>query len=129
MPIHDHLHWSLVIICHAGVPAEEDSCTPWILHLDSMTCGNHPHLMPCTSVCGPVLCASTVPCPKTGMLLLANNTVSNFRSQPTYPVYYAAGHHTPKIKKELLAYLTQEWDYKVQRALCLSATSATALIA
>ena len=41
LPIHDHLHWSLVIICHPGVPSEEDSCTPWILHLDSMTCASH----------------------------------------------------------------------------------------
>ena len=38
LPIHDHLHWSLVIICHAGAPSEDNSCTPWILHLDSMSC-------------------------------------------------------------------------------------------
>ena len=44
LPIHDHLHWSLVIICHAGAPSEEDSCTPWILHLDSMTCECQCHL-------------------------------------------------------------------------------------
>ena len=78
MPIHDHLHWSLVIICHAGVPAEEDSCTPWILHLDSMTCGNHPHLKPCTSVCGSALCARTGPRPKTGILLAANPNGEHF---------------------------------------------------
>ena len=29
----------------------------------------------------------------------------------------AAGHQTSKIKRELLAYLTQEWDYKVQKLL------------
>lgn len=59
LPIHDHLHWSLVIICHPGVPAEEDSCTPWILHLDSMTCECHSSLRRCSSVdlCAP--CART----------------------------------------------------------------------
>ena len=29
----------------------------------------------------------------------------------------AAGHQTSKIKKELLAYLTQEWDHKVRKLL------------
>lgn len=39
LPIHDHLHWSLVIICHAAASAEDgQTCTPWILHLDSMSC-------------------------------------------------------------------------------------------
>ena len=32
----------------------------------------------------------------------------------------AAGHQTSKIKKELLAYLTQEWDHKVQKLLSYS---------
>ncbi|KAJ0971553.1 hypothetical protein J5N97_019512 [Dioscorea zingiberensis] len=33
LPIHGHLHWSLVIIC---IPAKEDGSGPVILHLDSL---------------------------------------------------------------------------------------------
>ena len=41
LPIHDHLHWSLVIICHAAASTEDrQTCTPWILHLDSMSCAH-----------------------------------------------------------------------------------------
>ena len=32
----------------------------------------------------------------------------------------AVGHQTSKIKRELLAYLTQEWDHKVQEPLSCS---------
>ncbi|CAH9084733.1 unnamed protein product [Cuscuta epithymum] len=34
LPIHESLHWSLVIIC---IPDKEDECGPIILHLDSLT--------------------------------------------------------------------------------------------
>lgn len=36
IPIHDYLHWSLVIIAHPGRPREEGGVRPLILHLDSM---------------------------------------------------------------------------------------------
>ncbi|OAY82693.1 Ubiquitin-like-specific protease 1D [Ananas comosus] len=37
LPIHGHMHWSLIIIC---IPAKEDESGPIILHLDSL--GLHP---------------------------------------------------------------------------------------
>lgn len=36
MPIHDHLHWSLLIICHPGADPADSTVTPCMLHLDSM---------------------------------------------------------------------------------------------
>jgi len=35
VPIHDHLHWSLAVICNAGnVVAQGQPDAPFILHLD-----------------------------------------------------------------------------------------------
>ena len=73
LPIHDHLHWSLVIICHAGTPPEEESCTPWILHLDSMSCESRPHLNLRLSECSSALLARTVwNCEVVRLLLVSN---------------------------------------------------------
>ena len=37
MPIHDHLHWSLLLICFPGLPQDADpERTPCMLHLDSL---------------------------------------------------------------------------------------------
>ena len=37
VPIHDHLHWSLAIVCNAGNPVAQDQPNaPFILHLDSL---------------------------------------------------------------------------------------------
>ena len=40
IPIHDALHWSLVIVCHPGLDFEASDRKPYILHLDSME-GEH----------------------------------------------------------------------------------------
>ena len=40
IPIHDALHWSLIIVCHPGLELGQDT-KPYILHLDSMQ-GWHP---------------------------------------------------------------------------------------
>lgn len=45
VPIHDHLHWSLLIVCNPGADPEDTSRTPCMLHLDSMT-GMHHTCMP-----------------------------------------------------------------------------------
>lgn len=36
IPIHDALHWSLIIVCHPGLDFESSDRKPYILHLDSM---------------------------------------------------------------------------------------------
>lgn len=36
IPIHDALHWSLIIVCHPGLSPGSDR-RPYILHLDSMS--------------------------------------------------------------------------------------------
>ena len=36
IPIHDALHWSLIIVCHPGLDFESNERRPYILHLDSM---------------------------------------------------------------------------------------------
>ena len=36
IPIHDALHWSLIIVCHPGLDFESGQRKPYILHLDSM---------------------------------------------------------------------------------------------
>ena len=37
VPIHDHLHWSLAIICNAGKTVSQTQANaPFILHLDSL---------------------------------------------------------------------------------------------
>lgn len=36
VPVHDHLHWSLLIICHPGSIAPDSKQHPCMLHLDSM---------------------------------------------------------------------------------------------
>ena len=40
IPIHDALHWSLIIVCHPGLEFESGDRKPYILHLDSME-GEH----------------------------------------------------------------------------------------
>lgn len=35
IPIHDALHWSLIIVCHPGLDLTLER-KPYILHLDSM---------------------------------------------------------------------------------------------
>ena len=70
LPIHDHLHWSLVIVCHAGAPSEEDSCTPWILHLDSMTCESPCNLETRQPICASSPCFRVVRCPERGTVML-----------------------------------------------------------
>jgi Ulp1 family protease len=37
VPIHDHLHWSLLVICHPGADASAGGALPCFLHLDSMS--------------------------------------------------------------------------------------------
>ncbi|CAL8462561.1 g2094 [Coccomyxa elongata] len=37
VPIHDHLHWSLLIVCNPGADPADPSKTPCMLHLDSMS--------------------------------------------------------------------------------------------
>jgi Ulp1 family protease len=37
VPIHDHLHWSLLIVCNPGADPDDPTRTPCMLHLDSMT--------------------------------------------------------------------------------------------
>lgn len=39
IPIHDALHWSLVIVCHPGLDLDSER-KPYILHLDSMQGGS-----------------------------------------------------------------------------------------
>lgn len=39
IPIHDALHWSLIIVCHPGLDFESSNRRPYILHLDSMEGG------------------------------------------------------------------------------------------
>ena len=47
VPIHDHLHWSLAVICNAGnAVAQGQPNAPFILHLDSLK-GAHPCLISC----------------------------------------------------------------------------------
>ncbi|KAL0038051.1 hypothetical protein WJX79_000333 [Trebouxia sp. C0005] len=36
IPIHDALHWSLIIVCHPGLDFQSGDRRPYILHLDSM---------------------------------------------------------------------------------------------
>ncbi|KAL0035371.1 hypothetical protein WJX77_003485 [Trebouxia sp. C0004] len=36
IPIHDALHWSLIIVCHPGLDFQSGERRPYILHLDSM---------------------------------------------------------------------------------------------
>ena len=36
MSVHDYLHWTLIIVCHAGALPEDSSRTSWTQHLDSM---------------------------------------------------------------------------------------------
>jgi Ulp1 family protease len=37
VPIHDHLHWSLAVICNIGSTARQgEPNAPFILHLDSL---------------------------------------------------------------------------------------------
>lgn len=36
VPIHDHLHWSLLVICHPGATWAPGAPAPCMLHLDSM---------------------------------------------------------------------------------------------
>lgn len=36
IPIHDALHWSLIIVCHPGLDFDSSDRRPYILHLDSM---------------------------------------------------------------------------------------------
>lgn len=36
IPIHDALHWSLIIVCHPGLDFDSGDRRPYILHLDSM---------------------------------------------------------------------------------------------
>ena len=47
IPIHDALHWSLIIVCHPGLDFEPGDRKPYILHLDSMegeiACHTHWH--------------------------------------------------------------------------------------
>ncbi len=43
VPIHDHLHWSLLIVCNPGADPADPSKTPCMLHLDSMS--GMPHHM------------------------------------------------------------------------------------
>ena len=58
LPIHVHVHWSLVIICHAAASSEDGhTCTPWILHLDSMSCA---HLSGCSDA-GSAFASATAP--------------------------------------------------------------------
>ncbi|KAK9906862.1 hypothetical protein WJX75_009356 [Coccomyxa subellipsoidea] len=40
VPIHDHLHWSLLIVCNPGADPDDPTRTPCMLHLDSMTGGH-----------------------------------------------------------------------------------------
>ncbi|BDA46428.1 probable Sentrin-specific protease 7 at N-terminal half [Coccomyxa sp. Obi] len=40
VPIHDHLHWSLLIVCNPGADSSDTSKTPCMLHLDSMSGGH-----------------------------------------------------------------------------------------
>ena len=43
VPIHDHLHWSLVLVAHPGVlPGSEPDREQCIIHFDSMEGGEHP---------------------------------------------------------------------------------------
>lgn len=42
VPIHDHLHWSLVLVAHPGVlPSEDADRAQCIIHFDSMDGGEH----------------------------------------------------------------------------------------
>ena len=49
VPIHDHLHWSLLLVCFPGVPADSDAeRTPCFLHLDSLSGAVPAHHPSCT---------------------------------------------------------------------------------
>ncbi|KAK9814889.1 hypothetical protein WJX73_001421 [Symbiochloris irregularis] len=37
VPIHDHLHWSLLIVCHPGAMNDDSDRVPCMLHLDSLS--------------------------------------------------------------------------------------------
>ena len=37
VPIHDHLHWSLLIVCHPGAVFSNSGCSPCMIHLDSLS--------------------------------------------------------------------------------------------
>ena len=67
VPIHDALHWSLIIVCHPGLDFEKSDRKPYILHLDSMEGIYSNHACSIKSLCAynstnmHVACAAILP--------------------------------------------------------------------
>ena len=59
VPIHDHLHWSLLVICHPGATRAPGGPAPCMLHLDSMASAwPPPACLPRAHICGNLRMAS-----------------------------------------------------------------------
>ena len=128
VPIHDHLHWSLVLVAHPGVlpgtDPERDQC---IIHFDSME-GGEPHWQS-------QLCSSSrhdrvaLPVPKhkgkrNERRWFCAICVCNVHLPADGMPCCAGGHSTTVVTKAMRQYLQNEWERLVGGLLSLCPLSS-----